>query len=147
MKSRFDWRAAYFHLVSLVGIIVLIIAAITTGHGILKLAFPALSMDQYNWERVQSFESYKRNLDPGHAKTPRGPMAVEDTITSDREDVPEDELRRQWQDEREMLIQGQQRRGLWSVIESLVTVVVVMPIFWWHRRAAKLLKEPEKDEE
>ncbi len=145
MKSRFDWRSAYFHLVSLVGIIVIIIAAITAGHGILKLAFPALSMDQYNWERTQSFESYKRNQDPGSVKMPRRP--VEDTVAAESADISDDELRRMWQDERDLLIEGQRRRGLWSVIESMVTIVIVLPIFWWHRRSAKLLKEPDSDEE
>jgi hypothetical protein len=147
MKSRFDWRAAYFHLVSLVGIVVLIIAAITAGHGVLKLAFPALSVDQYNWERIQSFESYKRSLDPDRVKSSRRPVVASDSIEAERGDISDDELRRQWQEERGLLIEGQRRTGLWSLVESLVTAIVVMPIFWWHRRAAKMLKEPETDEE
>ena len=106
MKSKFDWRAAYFHLVSLVCIITLIIGAINAGQGILKLAFPVLSMDQYTWERVQSFEAYKRNQEPMMVKSPRQPVPVEDTVAAEATEPTDEELRKQWQGERSLLIEG-----------------------------------------
>jgi hypothetical protein len=146
MKSKLDWRAAYFHLVSLVCIITLIIGAINAGQGILKLAFPVLSMDQYTWERVQSFEAYKRNQEPMMVKSPRPPVPVEDTVAAEAPEPTDEELRKQWQDERGLLIEGQRRRGLWSLVQALVIIVIVLPIFWWHRRATKLLKDNESSQ-
>ena len=46
MKSKFDWKAAYFHLVSLVGVSIILISVIGAGHAVLSLALPTLSMNQ-----------------------------------------------------------------------------------------------------
>ena len=148
MKSRFDWRAAYFHVVSLVAVIVFIVAAIGAGHGILRLALPTLSMNQYDWERAESFEAYQRHPD---ARAPRrvAPRPVEppDSIGEQTQPVEtEEDLRKDWQDTRNLLIQGERRRGLWSLIQSMVTLIIVLPIFWWHRRSAKRLRDDSEED-
>jgi hypothetical protein len=151
VKSKFDYKSAYFHLVSLVAIVTIIFAAISGGRGLLRLVFPVLSMDQYTWERVESFEAYKRSSpNPVHAVRPRtGPgMSVDETVAEPVDEGSSDaELRQSWEQERALLVSGQKRRGLWSLIESLVSLVVVIPIYWWHRRAAKRLPGLAVDKE
>ena len=145
MKSKFDWRAAYFHLVSLVAMIVILIAAINVGHGVLQLAFPALSMNQYDWEQVESFQAYKDSrgarrpkIDPdAQPKRPDTPAEVSGGQESDQE------LRQAWQERKTIMVEGQRRRGLWTLVEALVTALIVFPIFWWHRHQAKRLKDIE----
>ena len=93
-------------------------------------------------------------------KSPRRPVPVEDTVAAESTEPTNEELRQQWQDERSLLIEGQRRRGLWSLVEALVIIVIVLPVFWWHRRAqadrglikvhrraAKLLKDTESGQE
>jgi hypothetical protein len=29
------------------------------------------------------------------------------------------------------------------IIEAIVTVLIVFPVFWWHRRQAKLIRDTE----
>jgi hypothetical protein len=145
MKTRFDWRAAYFHLVSLVAMIVILISVINLGHGVLQLAFPTLSMNQYDWEQVESFQAYKDArgarravVDPdAQPKRPDTPAEVSQGQESDQQ------LRTAWQERRTVMVEGQRRRGLWMLVEAIVTALIVYPIFWWHRRQAKLIKDTE----
>ena len=53
LKTKFDWRAAYFNVVSLVAVIVFLAAANGAGHGVLRLIFPTLSMNQDDWQQVK----------------------------------------------------------------------------------------------
>ena len=145
MKSKFDWRAAYFHLVSLVAMIVILVSVINLGHGVLQLAFPALSMNQYDWEQVESFQAYKDargahrpQIDPdAPSKRPDTPAEVSGGKESDQE------LRQAWQERKIIMVEGQRRRGLWTLVEAVVTALIVLPIFWWHRRQAKMIKDTE----
>ena len=145
VKSKFDWRAAYFHVVSLVAMIVILIAAINVGHGVLQLAFPALSMNQYDWEQVESFQAYKDSrgahrpqIDPDAKPIrPETPSEVSSGQESDQV------LRQAWEERKVIMVEGQRRRGLWTLVEALVTGLIVLPIFWWHRREAKRLKDTE----
>jgi hypothetical protein len=143
LKTKFDWRAAYFNLVSLVAVIVFLIAAINAGHGVLRLIFPKLSMNQSDWQQVESFEAYKR----WHGE--RGPavrelLKGESDSTTVARDVDEEKLREDWNEYRILAIQGERRRGLWDLLQALVTLIVALPVFWWHRRGAKELKSTEE---
>ena len=144
MKSKFDWRAAYFNLVSLVGIIVFLIAAINGGHGLMRMIVPKLSMPQHEWKQVQSFEAYKNR----RGKPSRAARLAEGLVEGPTEgaaeaqvEESEEELRREWAEHRELAIEGEKRRGLWNLLQALVTLVVAVPVYWWHRRGAKRLKD------
>lgn len=136
MKTKFDWRAAYFNVVSLVGVIVFLIAAINGGHGLLRMMVPKLSMPQYEWQQVQSFEAYKN----GRGKPRWAARPVEESAATPvdvQEEDSEEELRRAWAEHRTLAIEGEKRRGLWDLLQAMVTLVVAVPVYWWHRRGAK----------
>lgn len=142
MKGRFDWKAAYFNLVSLVAMIFFLFAAVTGGRALLQMAFPALSMPEYEWRSVESFTEYKQRYErePVEIKRPGAdePVPSEDTKKS------EEELRRDWEQHKHLALEGQKRNGLWRLFESLATLAVAIPVLLFHRRQAKRLKpEPE----
>ncbi|MEW5701007.1 MAG: hypothetical protein AB1792_02085 [Candidatus Zixiibacteriota bacterium] len=146
MKTRFDWKAAYFHVVGLVAIITLLIAVIAAGHAALRLAFPTLSLDSYQWQQVRSFAAYKRaTVGPG----PKGRAPIE--ATGERETgaatMSEDELRQAWEEYRSLVVEGERHDGLWQLMQSFITVVITLPIFWWHRRAAKRLRPVDEGDD
>ncbi|HEX9751389.1 MAG TPA: hypothetical protein VGB22_08925 [candidate division Zixibacteria bacterium] len=140
MKSKFDWRAAYFHLVSLVGIIVILIAAIQGGHGLMRILFPKLAINEYEWQKVSTLEQYKRSN-----PRPAAPAVGEDQ-TAQQPDKSDAQWRQEWEEYRQTAVEGQKRRGLWNLLESLMTLIVAIPIFWWHRRAARRLKPADQAE-
>ncbi|MBD3298139.1 MAG: hypothetical protein GF341_05745 [candidate division Zixibacteria bacterium] len=141
MKSRFDWRGTYFNLVSFVAIVVLLVAVIIAGNNILQIAMPQMSLSQHEWRQVESFEAFKRfhPREPTRIR-PKSPPETVDTLSSATEEDTEAELRAEWQEQRTLLVEGQKRRGLWSLLQAIVTIIVVFPVFWWHRRKAKELK-------
>ena len=144
MPTRFDWKAVYFHLVSIIAIITLLVAAINTGQAVLMLIFPRLSMSPYDWEEVESFQAYKR----GHHETAVVPVRnAGDTTATRTAPMTEQELRDAWQEHRTLAIEAQKRRGLWNLMEAMVVVVVALPVFWWHRRAAKRMRPGEAETE
>jgi hypothetical protein len=144
MKAKFDWKAAYFHIVSLVAVIVLLIAVIAAGHAILRLAFPTLSLNSLEWQQVQSFAAYKR---AGGTEGPRGRVAQPIDTSHAVAATSEAELRQAWEEYRSLVVEGERHSGLWGLLETFVTIIVTLPVFWWHRRAAKRLKLIEEPEE
>ena len=143
MKARFDWRAAYFNVVSLVAVIVFIVAAIEVGHGVLRLIFPTLSMNQNEWQQVQSYEAYR--LWRGTPReAPRALPAAGGGTAAAAATVDEEQLRAEWNEYRLLTIEGERRRGLWDMLQALVTLIVALPVFWWHRRGAKSVKSEEE---
>lgn len=142
MKSRFDWRGTYFNLVSFVAIVVLLVAVIIAGNNILRLAMPQMSLSQHEWRQVESFEEFKRfhRREPTRVRPKGPPGAVDTTSAATAEEESEAELRAEWQEQRTLLIEGQKRRGIWSLLQAIVTIIVVFPVFWWHRRKAKELR-------
>lgn len=142
MKGRFDWKAAYFNLVSLVAIIFFLFAAVSAGQGMLRMLLPSLSMDSYQWETVESFEAYKRQSGDYAPKVARpGPDNPDSVVTTPK---TEEQLRTEWAEHKRLAIEGQKRRGLWNLLESLVTMAIAIPVLLFHRRQATRLKdEPE----
>ena len=138
MKGRFDWKAAYFHLVSLVAIIFFLFAAVSAGQGLLRMLFPALSMDTYQWETVESFEAFKRQSgDIGPKPVRPGPDRVDTTAAVQKTD---EQLRSEWEEHKRLAVEGHRRLGLWGLLESLVTMAVAIPVLLFHRRQAKRLR-------
>jgi len=144
MKAKFDWKAAYFHIVSLVAVIVLLVAVIAAGHAILQLVFPTVSLSSLEWQQVQSFAAYKR---AGGAGGPRGHVSQPTDTSHVVAATSESELREAWEEYRSLVVEGERHSGLWSLLQTFVTIVVTLPVFWWHRRAAKRLKPIEEPEE
>lgn len=142
MKGRFDWKAAYFHLVSLVAMIFFLFAAVSGVQGLMRMVFPSLSMDPYQWETVESFEAFKRQRGDFAPKMARpGPDAPD---TAQVAAMTEDELRQAWEEHKRFAVEGQKRTGMWNLLQSLATMAVAIPILLFHRRQAKRLKpEPE----
>jgi hypothetical protein len=145
MKGKFDWRSVYFHIVSLVAMITLLVAAVSCGHGILTTAFPLLSIDKYEWRQVESFTAFKGQTVSARAEGGPATAPGDSVVPSTTPD--ETKLRAVWEENRHLVIEGQRRRGLWMVLQSLVTIVVVVPIYWWHRRGAKRLPQPVPGED
>lgn len=142
MKGRFDWKAAYFHLVSLVAVIFFLFAAVSAGHGLLRMLFPALSMQGYEWESVESFSAFKRQYGDAGPKFARpGPDRPDTAVAAA---VTEEELRRAWEEHKRLAVEGQKRQGLWNLLESLATLAVAVPALIFHRRQAKKLRPETK---
>jgi hypothetical protein len=141
MKGKFDWRAAYFNVVSLVAILFFLFAAVSAGQGLLRMAFPKLSLASYEWETVESYQAYKMREGASMAPVKRPGPELVDTL---HPAPTEAEMRQAWEDHRRLAVEGERRRGLWGLLESLVTIVIAVPVLIFHRRAARRLKaEPE----
>lgn len=142
MKGRFDWKALYFHVVSLVAMLFFLFGAVHGGQGLLRMLFPSLSMDTYQWETVESFAAYKRQWGEAGPKTARPGPDTPDTVSFPEK--TEAELRQNWEEHKRLAVEGQKRTGLWDMLESLATMAVAIPVLLFHRRQAKRLRpEPE----
>jgi hypothetical protein len=142
VKSKFDWRAAYFNVVCLAGVIVFLIAAIGAGHGALRLVFPSLSMDEHDWRQAESFEAYKR-WGGKDIRAPRPVVEPAGNAIEAESNATEEELRTEWAEYRELLIEGEKRRGLFDLMQSLMTLIIAVPVYWWHRRGARAVRSED----
>jgi hypothetical protein len=137
VKGKFDWRATYFNVVSLVAIIFFLFAAVSAGQGLLRMAFPKLSLASYEWETVESYQAFKLREGGAIAPSKRPGPEVADTL---RRAPTEEELHQAWEDHKQLAVEGARRSGLWGLLESFVGLLVAVPVLLYHRRAAKRLR-------
>lgn len=92
--------------------------------GIVKIAAPALTMNQRDWAPIASFQSFKTDWE----KTEGAP------------ELTDDELRVRWQDKRQVALMTEKRRGGQSLIHMLIGFVWLTPLFIIHWRLARRLR-------
>lgn len=121
----------YLYLVCLVTVIAFVIATAAMVWGGFRMAFPKLTIYENDYKAISSFEYYKHSR-PSKARGEQDSTAVS---------ASDDELRRLWEDEKRLTLDAERRGGLRQVVQAGIWVVIVAPIYIFHWRAARKLKD------
>jgi len=136
MKSRkFLLLQIYLYLICLVAAVTFLITAGNGLWGVVSIALPRLTIDEYDYKVVSSFEHYKY-------APPKMERALQETKVKPVDDA---ELRRRWEEEKRLILDAEQRGGLREFIRMWVWMVIVVPIYIFHWRAARRLKDTVDD--
>ena len=122
----------YFYLICLVVAVVVLIVVGNGLWGAVSMAFPRLTMNDRDYKAISSFEHYRANQ----------PKRAEFQQETEQRPVDQTELRRRWEEEKQLLIDTERRSGLREFIRMWVWIIIVVPIYFIHWRAAKKLKDP-----
>lgn len=125
----------YLYLVCLVAAVTFLFVVGNGLWGVVGIVLPRLTINEYDYKIVSSFEHYKH----GRPKMERAPQETE------IETVDDTELRRRWEEEKRLILDAEQRGGLREFIRMWVWMVILVPIYIFHWRAAKRLKDPDVD--
>jgi hypothetical protein len=127
----------YLYLVCLVTVIAFVIASAAMIWGGFRMALPRLALREHDYKIISSFEYYKNSRHEARVSEKETPV----------EPLSQDELRRLWEEEKRLTVDAEQRGGLSQLIQAGIWVVIVVPIYFFHWRAARRLKEPAAEPE
>ncbi|MCK4422179.1 hypothetical protein KAW18_16015 [candidate division WOR-3 bacterium] len=124
MKKEFA-KQIYSYVVCVICVATGIIYLCVGIYGVVKIASPEFTMQQWEWEQIATFQSFKTDWE----KTEGSPV------------LTDEELRIRWQDKREIAIMGEKRSGMQNLINMLICFVVIIPLFIIHWRLGRKLRE------
>jgi len=122
----------YLYLVCLVTVIAFVIAAAAMIWGGVQIALPKLTIYEQEYKKISSFEYYK------DSRPERKTVEADSTAAP----IGDDRLRRLWEEEKQLTLDAERRAGLRQVIQAGIWVVIVVPLYLLHWRAARKLKDP-----
>jgi hypothetical protein len=125
----------YLYLVCLVAAVTFLFVVGNGLWGVVGIALPRLTVNEHDYKIVSSFEYYKH----ARPKMERAPQEKE------IEPVDDAELRRRWEEEKQLILDAEQRGGLREFVRMWVWMIILVPIYVFHWRAAKRLKGPVVD--
>jgi len=121
----------YLYLICLVTAITFLIVVGNGLWGVVGMVLPRLTISQDDYKTISSFEHYKNS----RARLDR-PQEISKTGQID-----ETELRLRWEEEKLLVLDSERRIGLREFIRMWVWIVLVVPIYLFHWRAARRLKD------
>jgi hypothetical protein len=119
IKKIYAYTACVICLVA--GIIFLCVAI----YGTIRIAAPGFTLSRWEWEKVATFQSFKTDWEK----------------TEGALQLPDDELRIRWEDKREVAIAKERREGWQNLIQNLICLLVVTPLFIIHWRLARRMPD------
>ncbi len=130
----------YLYLICLVAVVTSIVLLGNGLWGLVRVAAPQLTISENEYKSVASFEYYRRSGLP--QKTIRAPKIPSDSLGVD---LAENEaaLRKYWEEERQLILDGERRGGLREFVRMWVWLIVVAPIYLFHWRAVRRLRDEE----
>lgn len=134
----------YLYLVCLVAAITFIIVAGNGLWGVVGMAWPRLTVNEREFKTIASFEHYRR--DRPELTRERPTRVVGEEQPRPQEIVDETELRRRWEDEKQLILDAERRSGMREFIRTWVWLIIVIPVYFFHWRSARNVREEEDTE-
>jgi len=131
IPRKFLLLQIYLYLICLVAAVTFLFVVGNGLWGVVSIALPRLTIDEYDYKVVSSFEHYK------YAR-PKVVRPDEDTEIDSVDDV---ELHRRWEEEKQLILGAERRGGLREFVRMFVWMVIIVPIYIFHWRAARKLKD------
>lgn len=122
MKSKLE---IYALAVCFAAVVCLVISMGIAGYSIFEIAFPKITMQSYNYEKYQTNDAYwksKKSYDENYKGKAR---------------PNEEELTKQRLDEFALEIKEEQRKGLQTLIQCLMFIIVSSVVLFIHWKIAK----------
>jgi hypothetical protein len=129
-SRRLLLQQIYLYLICLASVIVFLFVVGNGLWGVVQLALPHLTISEYDYKIVSSFEHYKTSrpkMDPARP-------GMEFEVVDDAE------LRRRYEDERELILGAERRGGLREFVRMWVWMIVIVPVYFFHWRVARKIK-------
>jgi hypothetical protein len=120
-------KQIYAYCVCAVAMLVGIIFIVNGIYGIVKIAAPELTISQYSWSNIATFQSFKTEWEKNKESL----------------QLTDEELKVRWEDKRAVALMGEKREGTQNLVNMLIAVVIVAPVFFVHWRLARGRKEEE----
>jgi len=121
----------YLYLICLAAVIAFLFVVGNGLWGIVQISLPRLTIDEHDYKIISSFEYYK---------TAR-PLIERGSPDAQNEAVGEEELRQRYEEQRRLILDAERRGGLREFVRMWVWLITVVPIYLFHWRTARRLKE------
>ncbi len=120
-------KQIYAYCVCAITMVVGVIFVANGIYGIVKIAAPELTISQYTWRDIATFQSFKTEWEKSRESL----------------ELTDEELMVRWEDKRKVALMGEKREGAQNLINMLIALVIITPAFLIHWRLARSRKEEE----
>jgi hypothetical protein len=118
-------RQIYAYTVCVISLIVGVVYIATGIYGIVRIAAPEFTVSQREWKTIATFQSFKTDWE----------RSEKSSVLTD------EELRVRWQDRRDVTLMGEKREGAQNLVNMLIALVIIAPVFLLHWRLARTQRE------
>lgn len=139
----------YYQLASVILLLVLVGFSISGLWGLVKIAVPRLTTENYEWKMVSTFDRYVQ--DKYREKNGRyytlGRFEAKSDTTIDGLTLPtlggltREQAEAKWKSAQEEVLNDERRQGLQMIMLWFVVLVVCLPLYLYHHKAVKKARQ------
>jgi hypothetical protein len=126
----------YYQAASVILLLVLVGFSISGLWGLVKIAIPKLTTENYEWKMVSTFDRYVEDKYREKAGVYYFKFEKEDTAAG-TSGLTRDQVEGKWKSAQQSILDDEQREGLQMIMLWFVVVLVCLPLYLYHHKAVK----------
>ncbi len=123
----------YYQLASVILLLVLVGFSISGLWGLVTIAIPKLTVQNYQWKTVSTFDRYAQDKYREKNGVFYSELEKEDSAQA----FTREQVESKWRSAREEVLNDEQRSGLQMIMLWAVVVIVCLPLYLYHHKAVK----------
>jgi hypothetical protein len=129
----------YYQLASVILLLVLVGFSISGLWGLIKIAIPKLTIANYEWKTVSTFDRYAQDKYREKNGLYFQKFEKEDTTVSSA--FTREQIETKWKSAQQDVLDDEQREGLQRIMLWFVVVLVCLPLYLYHHKAVKKARQ------
>ena len=123
----------YYQLASVILLLVLVGFSISGLWGLVKIAIPKLTTENYEWKMVSTFDRYIQDKYREKNGLYFTRLEKEDSTAA----LTREQVEAKWKSAQQNVLDDEQREGLRMIMLWFVVIIVCFPLFFYHHKAVK----------
>jgi len=127
----------YYQLASVILLLVLVGFSISGLWGLVKIAIPKLTTENYEWKMVSTFDRYVQDKYREKNGAYFSKFEKEDTTTA----LTREQVEAKWKSAQQNVLDDERREGLRMIMLWFVVMIVCLPLYLYHHKAVKKARQ------
>lgn len=127
----------YYQLASVILLLVLVGFSISGLWGLVKIAIPKLTTENYEWKMVSTFDRYVQDKYREKNGVFFSKFEKEDSTQA----FTREQVEMKWKSAQQNVLDDERREGLRMIMLWFVVVIVCLPLYLYHHKAVKKARQ------
>ncbi len=123
----------YYQLASVILLLVLVGFSISGLWGLVKIAIPKLTTENYEWKMVSTFDRYVQDKYREKNGAYFSKFEKEDTTAA----LTREQVETKWKSAQQNVLDDERREGLRMIMLWFVVMIVCLPLYLYHHKTVK----------
>ena len=127
----------YYQLASVILLLVLVGFSISGLWGLVKIAIPKLTTENYEWKMVSTFDRYVQDKYREKNGLYFTRLEKEDSTAA----LTREQVEVKWKSAQQNVLDDERREGLRMIMLWFVVLIVCLPLYLYHHKAVKKARQ------